>query len=156
VTREQLLTRVERMVSFDPGARTVDAAAAERVFLADADAAAAAATSVAGASYAETRTSQSGQARELAEMVRDRLDPTRPGVVVVTGGDGTRLSVVVSVNEPGVAAGLSANELIRSGLRGHGGGAAELAEGPIDSGERRSAIARIRTKIGVVTGSLAD
>jgi alanyl-tRNA synthetase len=156
VSREQLLARVEQLVSLDAGEATVDLAAAERGFLADADAAAAAATSVAGASYAETRTSQPWQARKLAELVRDRLDPSRPGVVVVTGGDGSQRSVVVSVNEPGVAAGLLAHELIRSGLDRDSDGIAELAEGPIESDEQQSAIARIRMKIGVVTGSLAD
>jgi alanyl-tRNA synthetase len=152
-----LRTEVERMVSAttaDP--RIIVGDALPRVLPADADTAAAASIWVAGTSYVETRTSDSAQARELAELVRDRLDATRPGVVVVTGGSGRRLAVVVSVNGSGIAAGLSADELIRSGLRSHGGGVAGLAEGTVDSRHRQRAIARIRAKVGDLTDALAE
>jgi alanyl-tRNA synthetase len=154
LVREQLLAGVERMIAADTNPPAAAGKSAP-VLLAVAEAAVASATSVAGTSYTEARTSQPRQARRLADLIRDRLDPGRPGVVVVTGGTGQRLSVVVSVNGTGVAAGLSADDLIRSGLKTRCGGSAELAEGPVDTRQRQRAIASIRTKTGVVSGSLA-
>jgi alanyl-tRNA synthetase len=157
VTPELLLGEVERMVTATAADPHISGGEAlPRVLPADAEAAAAAAIWLAGTSYAETRTSDSAQAKELAELVRDRLDATRPGVVVVTGGSGRRHAVVVSVNGSGISAGLSADELIRSGLRSHGGGAAGLAEGTVDSRHRQRATDRIRAKVGDLTGSYAE
>lgn len=155
VTREQLLARVDRMLASDAEGHGAAIDAAARVLEADAEAAAARAVSVAGTWYTEARTAHAGQARQLAALICTLLEPTRPGVVVVTGGAGHRLSVVVSVNDFGVAAGLSADDLISSGIRTHGETGPGLAQGPVDSKQRRRAIARIRTKVGVVSGSLA-
>jgi alanyl-tRNA synthetase len=153
LTRGQLLAGVERLIATEPTAPAAEPPAP--ALLAAAEVAVASATPVAGTSYTEARTPQSRQARRLAGLIRDRLDPERPGVVVVTGGSGQRLSVVVSVNGAGVAAGLCADDLIRSGLKAPGSGRAELAEGQVDVRQRQRAIARIRTKTGVVSGSLA-
>ncbi|MFY1594753.1 alanine--tRNA ligase [Micromonospora sp. WMMD737] len=88
----------------------------------DADTHAADAVDLDGVAYAGITTT--GDARRLAEKVRDRLG-RRPGVVGVVAG----ASIVVAVTPAGVQRGLSANDLIKKLLAGKGGGNAGSAQG---------------------------
>ncbi|SCF19013.1 alanyl-tRNA synthetase [Micromonospora haikouensis] len=92
----------------------------------DADTYAANAVDLDGVAYAGITTT--GDARRLAEKVRDHLG-RRPGVVGVVGG----ASIVVAVTPAGVQRGLAANDLIKSLLAGKGGGNAASAQGKADA-----------------------
>ncbi|OWV09521.1 alanine--tRNA ligase [Micromonospora wenchangensis] len=92
----------------------------------DADTYAANAVDLDGVAYAGITTT--GDARRLAEKVRDRLG-RRPGVVGVVGG----ASIVVAVTPAGVQRGLAANDLIKRLLAGKGGGSAASAQGRADA-----------------------
>ncbi|MPZ25548.1 MAG: alanine--tRNA ligase [Micromonosporaceae bacterium] len=67
--------------------------------------------------------------RTLAQEVRGRLDPARPGVVAVTAEAGGKASLVVAVNAAARERGLSAGDLVKGALSGRGGGSPELAQG---------------------------
>ncbi|WFE66564.1 alanine--tRNA ligase [Micromonospora sp. WMMD714] len=92
----------------------------------DADTYAANAIDLGGLAYAGITTT--GDARRLAEKVRDRLG-RRPGVVGVVAG----ASIVVAVTPAGVQRGLAANDLIKRLLAGKGGGSAASAQGKADA-----------------------
>ncbi|WP_307826047.1 DHHA1 domain-containing protein [Micromonospora humida] len=92
----------------------------------DADTYAANAVDLDGVAYAGITTT--GDARRLAEKVRDRLG-RRPGVVGVVRG----ASIVVAVTPAGVQRGLAANDLIKRLLAGKGGGSAASAQGRADA-----------------------
>ncbi|MBX7270058.1 alanine--tRNA ligase [Micromonospora sp. Llam7] len=79
-----------------------------------------------GVAYAGVTTS--GDARRLAEKIRDRMGH-RPGVVGVVAG----ASIVVTVTPAGVQRGLAANDLIKRLLSGKGGGNAASAQGKASS-----------------------
>jgi alanyl-tRNA synthetase len=73
-----------------------------------------------------------GDVRTLALDVRGRLDPSRPGAVVVIGVADDKPAVVAAVNDAGRAAGVSANALVRAAtelLGGKGGGKDDVAQG---------------------------
>ena len=70
--------------------------------------------------------------RKLAGDVRGRLDPARPGVVVLLAAADGRASFVATVNDAGRTAGLSAGELVRAfapAVDGRGGGKDDFAQG---------------------------
>ena len=70
--------------------------------------------------------------RELALDIRGRLDPGRPGVVMLVGVPKDRPVVVVAVNEAGRNAGLKAGVLVGMAARalgGGGGGRDDVAQG---------------------------
>ena len=71
----------------------------------------------------------SGEVRTLAQEIRGKLDPARPGVVAVTLRAGGKASLVVAVNRAGTERGISAADLVKGALSGRGGGSAELAQG---------------------------
>ncbi|MGH3424915.1 MAG: alanine--tRNA ligase, partial [Nocardioidaceae bacterium] len=73
-----------------------------------------------------------GDVRTLALDIRGRLDPSRPGVVVVIGSADAKAACVVAVNDAGRDRGLAAGELIASAmgpLGGRGGGKSDVAQG---------------------------
>jgi len=70
--------------------------------------------------------------RRLAGDVRGRLDPGRPGVVVLVSATGDRAAFVATVNDAGRAAGLSAGAVVRAlapAVGGRGGGKDDFAQG---------------------------
>ncbi len=73
-----------------------------------------------------------GDVRSLATDIRAKLANDRPAVTAVLGDGGGRVAVVVALNAAAQAAGLSANDLVRTAstvLGGKGGGKADLAQG---------------------------
>ncbi|RNL64122.1 alanine--tRNA ligase [Nocardioides marmoriginsengisoli] len=73
-----------------------------------------------------------GDVRTLALDVRGRLPGDRPGAVLVIGVQDGKPSLVTAVNEAGIAAGVSANTLLRAAaslLGGKGGGKDDVAQG---------------------------
>jgi len=67
--------------------------------------------------------------RTLAQEIRGKVDPARPAVVAVAARANGKASLVVAVNAPGKARGLSAADLVKGALSGRGGGNADLAQG---------------------------
>jgi alanyl-tRNA synthetase len=67
--------------------------------------------------------------RSLAQEIRGRLGPGRPGVVAVAARANGKASLVVAVNAAARDARLKASELVRGALSGRGGGSDELAQG---------------------------
>jgi alanyl-tRNA synthetase len=90
---------------------------------------------VAGASYVAYQVPDGTPAdgiRKVALDVRGRLDPDRPGVVVVAGVPADRPTVVVALNDAARAAGLKAGQLVLTAtgvLGGRGGGKDDVAQG---------------------------
>ena len=90
---------------------------------------------VAGASYVAYQVPDGTPAdgiRTVALDVRGRLDPDRPGVVVVAGVPADRPTVVVALNDAARAAGLKAGQLVLTAtgvLGGRGGGKDDVAQG---------------------------
>jgi alanyl-tRNA synthetase len=73
-----------------------------------------------------------GDVRTLALDVRGRLPGDAPGVVVVVGSAGGKVSVVAAINPVAQERGLSANDLVRTVgpfVDGRGGGKADVAQG---------------------------
>jgi alanyl-tRNA synthetase len=73
-----------------------------------------------------------GDVRNLAMDVRGRLPQGEPGVVVIIGHAGGKVSVVAATNDEARARGLSAGELVRAVgplLGGKGGGKDDVAQG---------------------------
>lgn len=72
-------------------------------------------------------------ARTLAQEIRGKLDPARPGAVAVCVKSGSapaaKASLVVALNRAAVDRGLNAADLVKRALAGRGGGSAELAQG---------------------------
>ncbi|WP_110241336.1 alanine--tRNA ligase [Nocardioides gilvus] len=102
--------------------------------LANAGQLALAATDVSGVAVVAQRLDGAGggDVRTLVTDVRARLDPERPGVVVLLGVSGGKVSVVAAANEAARAAGLSANDLVRATaphIDGKGGGKPDMAQG---------------------------
>ena len=89
--------------------------------------------------------------RTLVLDVRNRIPADRPGVVAVIGSAKGKASVVVAVNEPARAAGLSANTLVRAAseiLGGKGGGKDDVAQGGgSDASRAGEALAAIRQAV---------
>ncbi|MFL6022594.1 MAG: alanine--tRNA ligase-related protein, partial [Marmoricola sp.] len=73
-----------------------------------------------------------GEARTLALDVRGRMPADRPAAVLVIGVQDGKPAVVAAVNDAGRAAGVSANDLVRTAavlLGGKGGGKDDVAQG---------------------------
>lgn len=92
-----------------------------------------------------------GDVRTLAVDVRGRLEATRPGVVVVLGDAGGKVSVVAATNEAARARGLSANALVRALgplVGGKGGGKDDVAQGGgTDTSRLDEAVALVGTEV---------
>jgi alanyl-tRNA synthetase len=70
--------------------------------------------------------------RRLAADVRGRLEPGRPGVVVLVSAADGKAAFVATVNDAGRAAGQSAGEVVRAlapAVDGRGGGKDDFAQG---------------------------
>ena len=73
-----------------------------------------------------------GDLRTLALDVRGRLDPGRPGVVVLASRSTGKVAFVVATNEPARARGIAAGDIVRAlapPIAGRGGGKDDLAQG---------------------------
>ena len=99
----------------------------------------------------EARGAGGGDVRTLALDIRNRLPGDRAGVVAVIGSGGGKASVVVAVNDPGRAAGISANTLVRAAsevLGGKGGGKDDVAQGgAADASRAGEALTAIRSAL---------
>ncbi|MQA26809.1 MAG: alanine--tRNA ligase [Micromonosporaceae bacterium] len=87
---------------------------------------------VAGVAYVATEAPEGtggNDVRTLAQEIRGRLQPGRPGVVAVAARAGGKTSLVVAVNGKAREAGLSAKDLVKSALSGRGGGSDDIAQG---------------------------
>lgn len=105
--------------------------AALREQLADASAARhiAAARNVDGIPLLAVRADDASAVRQLSEAIRARWSR---GVLAIVGGDETKVSALVTVNDELVARGVSAQEILRAmmtHLDGRGGGSATIAQG---------------------------
>jgi alanyl-tRNA synthetase len=103
-----------------------------QLVLGGAAALAAQARDVRGIAYVGTEAPEGAggaEVRTLAQEVRGRIAPARPGVVAVTSRGGDKASLVVAANPAAVARGISAADLVKGALSGRGGGSAELAQG---------------------------
>ncbi len=67
--------------------------------------------------------------RTLAQEIRGKIDPARPGVVAVAARSGGKSSLVVALNAAAKSRGLSAAVLVKGAFSGRGGGNADLAQG---------------------------
>ncbi len=122
---------IERLRAAEKELEKVRAAAV----LAGAGQLAAGATDVHGVAVVATRAPDGvggSDLRKLAADVRGRLDPGRPGVVVLLAAADGRAAFVVTVNDAARSAGLSANDLVRAlapAVDGRGGGKDDFAQG---------------------------
>jgi alanyl-tRNA synthetase len=92
--------------------------------------------------------------RTLATDVRNRLDPTRPGVVVLLSEVDGKAAFVAGVNQAGQQRGLSAGDLVKAFapvLGARGGGKADLAQGA--GGDPARAADAINAVLGAVAGA---
>jgi alanyl-tRNA synthetase len=93
-----------------------------------------------------------GDVRRLVLDVRGRLATDRPGVVAVVGSGGGKPSVVVAVNEPARAWGISANDLVKAAagaLGGSGGGKDDVAQGGgVDPSRAGEALREVEHLVG--------
>jgi alanyl-tRNA synthetase len=96
--------------------------------------------------------------RKLALDIRGRLAADGPGVAVVVGVPADRPTVVVAVNEPGLARGLTAGALVlvaAGALGGRGGGKDDVAQGggaPLGDGAAQA----IQASFEAVRAAIAD
>jgi alanyl-tRNA synthetase len=136
VPAEQVADRVEQTVAaLRDAEKELDQLRAQLV-LGGAAALAAGAVDVRGTAYVGTEAPEgaaTGDVRTLAQEIRGKLDPTRPGVVAVAVKSGTtpadKASLVVAVNTAARDRGLSAADLVKGALSGRGGGSPDLAQG---------------------------
>ncbi|WP_028645279.1 alanine--tRNA ligase [Nocardioides sp. URHA0020] len=95
-----------------------------------------------------------GDVRTLALDVRGRLPQGEPGVVVVIGSAGGKVSVVAATNDEARARGLSANDLVRAVgplVGGKGGGKDDVAQGGgTDASRIDEALAVVSAEVGRV------
>jgi alanyl-tRNA synthetase len=86
--------------------------------------------------------------RSLAQEVRGRLSPARPGVVAVASRANGKASLVVAVNAAAREAKLSATALVRGALSGKGGGSDELAQGGgVEAGQAPALLAAVEEQV---------
>jgi alanyl-tRNA synthetase len=93
---------------------------------------AAAAKDVAGFAVVTTEVPEgttANEVRSLAQEVRGRLAPGRPGVVAVASRANGKASLVVAVNPAARELKVTASALVRGALSGRGGGSDDLAQG---------------------------
>ena len=132
VPNEQVADRVEQVVSQLRDAEKELAKLRAQMVLAGAATLAANARDVAGVAFVATEAPEGtsgNDVRALAQEIRTRIDPHRPGVAAVAARSGNKASLVVSLNERARARGLSAAELVKAVLSGRGGGNADTAQG---------------------------
>lgn len=97
-----------------------------------------------------------GDVRTLALDIRGRLDPARPGAVVIAGVQDGKVAVVAAVNDAARERGVSANELVRAIgtlIGGKGGGKDDVAQGGGNDATRLDeALAMVSTEIARTAG----
>jgi len=132
VPADQVADRVEQTVAALREAEKELEQLRAQLVLGGAASLAAGALDVRGTAFVGTEAPEgaaSADARTLAQEIRGKLDPARPGVVAVTLRAGGKASLVVAVNRAATERGVSASDLVKGALAGRGGGSAELAQG---------------------------
>src|SRR5690606_3813830 len=132
VPADQVADRVEQTVAALREAEKELEQLRAQLVLGGAESLAAGALDIRGTAFVGTEAPEgaaSGEVRTLAQEIRGKLDPARPGVVAVTLRAGGKASLVVAVNRAGTERGISAADLVKGALSGRGGGSAELAQG---------------------------
>ncbi|WP_163506905.1 alanine--tRNA ligase [Fodinicola acaciae] len=130
--RDNVADRVESMVTRLRDAEKELARMRAAAVLSSAGELASGAEDLDGVAYVATETPEGtggGDIRKLAQEIRGRLDPGRPGVVAVAGATDGKASLVVAITKAAKDSGLSAADLVRGALGGKGGGNADLAQG---------------------------
>ncbi|MFC6880441.1 MULTISPECIES: alanine--tRNA ligase [Actinomadura] len=137
--RDEVAARVAALADRLKDAERENRRLLDRLLAAEAARIAGARTDLAGTAFATAHTAE--DPRALAAHVLAALPPT-PAVAAVF----SPAVLVVAVNDPGRAAGLSAAELVKTVLDGRGGGGAATAQGraPADA---QAAVARLTSLI---------
>jgi alanyl-tRNA synthetase len=92
--------------------------------------------------------------RTLAQEIRGRLAPGRPGVVAVASRAGGKASLVVAVNPAAKQRKLGAADLVKGALSGRGGGNADLAQGGgVPAEDLPALLAAVRSLVAAPTGT---
>ncbi|MEV6692510.1 alanine--tRNA ligase [Micromonospora sp. NPDC051196] len=132
VPSEQVADRVEQTVTQLRDAEKELEKLRAQLVLGGAAAFAAQAKDVRGVAYVGIEAPEGAagnDVRTLAQEVRGRIDPARPGVVAVAARSNGKASLVVSVNPAARSRGLAANDLVKAAFSGRGGGSPDLAQG---------------------------
>ncbi|MEU6024663.1 alanine--tRNA ligase [Micromonospora sp. NPDC047134] len=132
VPSEQVADRVEQTVTQLRDAEKELEKLRAQLVLGGAAAFAAQAKDVRGVAYVGIEAPEGAagnDVRTLAQEIRGRIDPARPGVVAVAARSGGKASLVVSVNPAARGRGLAANDLVKAAFSGRGGGSPDLAQG---------------------------
>ena len=148
VPAEQVADRVEQTVAGLRDAEKELEQLRAQLVLGNAAGLAAGAVDVRGTAYVGTAAPEGtagNDVRTLAQEVRGRLDPARPGVVAVAARSGDKASLVVAVNPAARQRGVSAADLVKGALSGRGGGSGELAQGGgVPAAEAAALLAAVR------------
>ncbi|GIJ27164.1 alanine--tRNA ligase [Micromonospora qiuiae] len=132
VPSEQVAERVEQTVTQLRDAEKELEKLRAQLVLGGAAALAAQAKDVRGIAYVGTEAPEGAagnDVRTLAQEIRGRIDPARPGVVAVAARSNGKASLVVAVNPAARSRGLAANDLVKAAFSGRGGGSPDLAQG---------------------------
>ncbi len=132
VPAEQVADRVEQTVTQLRDAEKELEKLRGQLVLGGAAALAAQAKDVRGVAYVGTEAPEGAagnDVRTLAQEIRGRIDPARPGVVAVAARSNGKASLVVAVNAAARSRGLAANDLVKAAFSGRGGGSPDLAQG---------------------------
>ncbi|MBL6280002.1 alanine--tRNA ligase [Micromonospora fiedleri] len=132
VPSEQVADRVEQTVTQLRDAEKELEKLRAQLVLGGAAAFAAQAKDVRGVAYVGIEAPEGAagnDVRTLAQEIRGRIDPARPGVVAVASRSNGKASLVVSVNPAARSRGLAANDLVKAAFSGRGGGSPDLAQG---------------------------
>ncbi|MBX7267910.1 alanine--tRNA ligase [Micromonospora sp. Llam7] len=132
VPSEQVADRVQQTVTQLRDAEKELEKLRAQLVLGGAAAFAAQAKDVRGVAYAGIEAPEGAagnDVRTLAQEIRGRIDPARPGVVAVAARANGKASLVVAVNGAARSRGLAANDLVKAAFSGRGGGSPDLAQG---------------------------
>ncbi|TCB95304.1 alanine--tRNA ligase [Micromonospora zingiberis] len=132
VPSEQVADRVEQTVTQLRDAEKELEKLRAQLVLGGAAAFAAQAKDVRGVAYVGIEAPEGAagnDVRTLAQEIRGRIDPARPGVVAVAARSNGKASLVVAVNPAARSRGLAASDLVKAAFSGRGGGSPDLAQG---------------------------
>ncbi|WFE28904.1 alanine--tRNA ligase [Solwaraspora sp. WMMD791] len=132
VPSEQVADRVQQTVTQLRDAEKELEELRAQLVLGGAAALAAQARDLRGVAYVGTEApdgAAGNDVRTLAQEIRGKIDPSRPGVVAVVARSNGKASLVVAVNAAAKARGVVAADLVKGALHGRGGGNADLAQG---------------------------